>query len=81
LGKDKSVLTYLKNGGGVATVKKKSKKANQVLTERDELKMEIAKELGLWEQIEREGWESLTNAACGRVGGIMRRKLNENKLK
>ncbi len=62
-------------------MKKKSKKANQVLTERDKLKMEIAKELGLWEQIEREGWESLTNAACGRVGGIMRRKLNENKLK
>lgn len=62
-------------------MKKKRKKVNQVLTERDRLKMEIAKELGLWEQIEREGWESLSNAACGRVGGIMRRKLNENKLK
>jgi len=62
-------------------VKKKRKKVNQILTERDKLKMEIAKELGLWEQIEREGWESLTNAACGRVGGIMRRKLKENKLK
>jgi len=76
------VVTYLINyGGGVARVKKKRKKVNQILTERDKLKMEIAKELGLWEQIEREGWESLTNAACGRVGGIMRRKLKENKLK
>ena len=62
-------------------LKKKSKTLNQVLTERDRLKMEIAKELGLWEQIESEGWESLSNAVCGRVGGIMRRKLNENKLK
>jgi len=62
-------------------LKKKRKKVNQVLTERDRLKIETAKELGLWEQIEREGWESLSNAACGRVGGIMRRKLNENKLK
>lgn len=62
-------------------MKKKRKKVNQVITERDRLKMEIAKELGLWEQIEKDGWESLSNAACGRVGGIMRRKLNENKLK
>lgn len=68
-------------GGGVVRLKKKRKKANQVLTERDKLKMEIAKELGLWEQIEKEGWESLSNAACGRVGGIMRKKLSENKLK
>jgi hypothetical protein len=73
------VLTQQKYGGGVTAMKKKSKKV-KVLTERDLLKMEIAKELGLWEQIEKEGWESLTNAACGRVGGIMRRKLKENKL-
>jgi small acid-soluble spore protein F (minor alpha/beta-type SASP) len=71
----------MKLGRSVARLKKKDKKVNQVLTERDRLKMEIAKELGLWEQIEREGWESLTNAACGRVGGLMRNKLNENKLK
>ena len=62
-------------------MKKKRKKENQVLTERDRLKMETAQELGLWEQIEREGWESLSNAACGRVGGIIRRKLKENSLK
>lgn len=60
---------------------KKRKKKNQVLTERDRIKMETARELGLWEQIEREGWESLSNADCGRVGGIMRRKMKENQLK
>ncbi|MEQ8201231.1 MAG: small, acid-soluble spore protein, alpha/beta type [Syntrophomonadaceae bacterium] len=58
---------------------KKSKKAKKVLTERDIMKIETARELGLWEQIERDGWESLTNADCGRVGGIMRRKIKELK--
>lgn len=60
-------------------MKKKSKKANKALTERDLLKIETARELGLWEKIEANGWESLTNADCGRVGGIMRRKLKQNK--
>ncbi|MGR6836876.1 small, acid-soluble spore protein, alpha/beta type [Syntrophomonas erecta] len=59
----------------MAIVKKKKKKP--VITERDIMKMEIAKELGLWEQIEKEGWESLSNAACGRVGGIMSKRLRE----
>lgn len=61
-------------------MKKKRKKVKQVLTERDILKMETAQELGLWEQIERDGWESLTNADCGRVGGIMRKKLRDKRL-
>lgn len=39
--------------------------------------MEIAKELGIWEQVEREGWQSLSNATCGRVGGIMRKRLQK----
>jgi len=43
--------------------------------------MEIAKELGIWEQVESDGWESLTNAACGRVGGIMRKRLQDQRLK
>lgn len=65
--------------GGGKSVSKKSKKAKKVLTERDIMKIETARELGLWEQIERDGWESLTNADCGRVGGIMRRKIKELK--
>lgn len=59
---------------------KKSKK-KKVLTEKDLLKMEIAKELGLWEQIEREGWDSLSNAACGRIGGIMSKRLRQARTK
>ncbi|MGI6413142.1 MAG: small, acid-soluble spore protein, alpha/beta type [Syntrophomonadaceae bacterium] len=47
------------------------------MDERELLKMEIAKELGIWDQIESQGWESLSNEACGRVGGIMRKRLQE----
>ena len=54
-------------------------KKKKFLTEYDLLKMEIAKELGLWEQIEKEGWESLSNAACGRVGGLMSRRTTEKR--
>lgn len=53
------------------------KKAKAVPAEREYLKMEIAKELGIWEQVEKEGWKSLSNAACGRIGGIMRKRLKE----
>lgn len=53
------------------------KKAKAVPAEREHLKMEIAKELGIWEQVEKEGWKSLSNAACGRIGGIMRKRLKE----
>ncbi len=60
-------------------MKKKGKKTKKVLTERDLMKIEIAQELGLWDKIEKDGWESLTNADCGRVGGIMRRKLQQQR--
>ena len=41
------------------------------------MKIEIAKELGIWEQINEEGWDSLSNAVCGQVGGIMSKRLQE----
>lgn len=41
--------------------------------------MEIAQEMGIWDKVEREGWQSLTNAECGRVGGIMKRRIQEQK--
>lgn len=59
-------------------MKNKNKK-KKPLTEKDLMKMEIARELGIWEQIEEHGWESLSNAACGRIGGIMSKRLKERK--
>jgi len=58
---------------------KKKSKAVGPLSARDILKMEIAKEMGIWEKVEEEGWKSLTNATCGRLGGIMRKRLQEQK--
>lgn len=58
---------------------KKKKKKKKVPDEMELLKMEIARELGIWEQVERDGWHSLSNAACGRVGGIMRKRLQDRK--
>jgi len=55
------------------------KKKPKVLTEKDLLKMEIARELGIWDRVEKEGWGSLSNAECGRVGGIMKKRLKEMK--
>ncbi|WP_276623961.1 small, acid-soluble spore protein, alpha/beta type [Syntrophomonas wolfei] len=48
------------------------------MSEKDLLKIEIAKELGIWEQVEKEGWDSLSNATCGRVGGLMSKRLRDS---
>lgn len=41
------------------------------------LKLEIASELGLLEQVEEKGWHSLSAKEAGKIGGLMtqRRKL------
>lgn len=43
------------------------------------LKMEIAAELGLLEQVKTKGWHTLTAKDAGRIGGLMtqRRKRKE----
>lgn len=46
------------------------------------LKMEIAAELGLLEQINRKGWHSLSAKEAGRIGGLMtqRRRKDSSEL-
>lgn len=46
------------------------------------LKMEIAAELGLLEQINRKGWHSLSAKEAGRIGGLMtqRRRKDSSDL-
>jgi hypothetical protein len=56
------------------------KKKKQPLTEKDLMKIEIAKELGLWEEVERSGWGALTNAQCGRIGGLLYRRMKERNM-
>ena len=59
---------------------RRKKKEPVELTPREKLKMEIAAELGLLERVEQEGWESLTLAECGRVGGILAQRMKELNL-
>ncbi len=47
----------------------------------EELKYEIAKELGLFEQVVKSGWGSLSAKETGRIGGIMTRKKKEEERK
>ena len=56
------------------------KKTVKPLSERDKLKLEIARELGILEQVENEGWDSLSNAICGKVGGLMSKRLRQGKV-
>lgn len=58
-------------------------KAKKELTEleqlRENLKYEIAEELGLKDKVDKCGWSGLTAEETGRIGGIMtkrKRKLN-----
>lgn len=53
---------------GVIDMQKKHK------TKDEQLKLEIAKELGLLEKIQKGGWKSLSAKETGRIGGILSRK-------
>lgn len=63
---------------GKTPLKKRIKnkiKGNKDLTEgeklRENIKYEIAEELGLLDKVEREGWGGLTSKESGKIGGIM----------
>ena len=43
----------------------------------DNMKMEVANELGISERVRSQGWSTMTSADCGRVGGHMVRRMIE----
>ena len=51
------------------------------LTEQEKMKYEIAGELGLLDQVMREGWKSLSSKKTGRIGGLMTRRRREEQKK
>ncbi len=57
-----------------------SKKKSKEPTPQDLLKVEIAKELGLWDKIEKWGWAELTAEESGRIGGLMTRQMRKKQL-
>ncbi|MCC8126518.1 MAG: alpha/beta-type small acid-soluble spore protein [Clostridiales bacterium] len=49
------------------------------LTPDDQLKYEIASELGLADKVRNGGWRSLTAKESGRIGGLMARRKREKE--
>lgn len=47
----------------------------------EELKMEIAEELGLLDKVKKVGWAGLSAKETGRMGGILTRRKRELKMK
>ena len=45
----------------------------------EQLKYEIAEELGLFEKIAKEGWSALKASESGRIGGIIKERKRQRK--
>lgn len=60
-------------------VKKEKKIDLNNLTPEEELKYEIAEELGLIDQVMATGWKSLSAKETGRIGGLMTKRKREMK--
>lgn len=54
------------------------KKTNTIdwdnLSPREELKLEIAKEIGCFDKVVEGGWRSLSAKESGRIGGLLARR-------
>lgn len=62
MNKDKEVEAYL----------------NGELPEEDLKKYEIARELGVLDQVLKDGWKSLSAKETGRIGGMMTKKRKKS---
>ena len=47
----------------------------------EQLKYEIADELGLFERIVEKGWGTLTASESGRIGGLIKKRHLQQKVK
>lgn len=60
---------------------KNKEKLFDALSTDDKMKLEIAEELGLLEQVQASGWKSLSAKETGRIGGLMTKRKREIKAK
>ena len=51
------------------------------LEEEEQLKYEIAEELGLLDRVMESGWKSLSSKETGRIGGLITKRRREEKQK
>ena len=60
--------------------KKKDKPINlHEIEPEEQLKYEIAEELGLLDRVLSEGWKSLTSKETGRIGGMVTKRKKQMK--
>ena len=58
---------------------KNSKLKWEELSPDDQLKYEIAEEIGLLDKVRESGWKSLSAKETGRIGGLMTKRKRERK--
>lgn len=56
---------------------KKKKPDLKQLEPEEQLKYEIAEELGLLDKVLADGWKTLSSKETGRIGGLMTKKKKE----
>mgnify|MGYP002795650696 CR=1 FL=1 len=62
--------------------KKKEEKINlNRIPQEEQLKYEIAEELGVLDKVLEWGWKSLSAKETGRIGGLMTKRRREEKKK
>ena len=68
-------------GKGMAKITKKNGEQVPIreLKPDEQVKYEIAEELGLFDRIIEEGWGALTASESGRIGGIIKKKNSQKK--
>ncbi len=60
---------------------KNKEKLFDALSPEDQMKLEIAEELGLLDKVQTGGWKALSAKETGRIGGLMTKKKRElNKI-
>lgn len=66
----------------MAEKKKKSDKPVKLseIGPEEQLKYEIAEELGLLDQVLANGWKSLSSKETGRIGGLMTKRKKQMKM-
>ena len=62
--------------------KKKEEKIDlNKIPQEEQLKYEIAEELGVLDKVLERGWKSLCAKETGRIGGLMTKRRREEKMK
>ena len=62
--------------------KKKEEKIDlNKIPQEEQLKYEIAEELGVLDKVLEMGWKSLSAKETGRIGGLMTKRRREEKMK